>query len=48
MFWIPTTGNGNEATVDDFVPIVGEICCKEIIKISSCADSCFAITGVDN
>ena len=45
--WLPTVGNGNEATLTDFASVVGEICYKNIVKISTCADSCFAITGVD-
>ena len=45
-FCMPSIGNGNEATIDDFAPIVGEICNKEIMQISTCADSCFAIAGV--
>ena len=40
-------GNGTELTLTDVAPVVGEICYKNIIKISTCADSCFAIAGVD-
>ena len=42
-----TVGNGSEVTLTDFAPVVGEICYKNIIKISTCADSCFAIAGMD-
>ena len=45
--WLPTVGNGTEFTLTDVAPVVGEICYKNIIKISTCADSCFAIAGVD-
>lgn len=39
-------GNGTEATLTDFTSVVGEICSKRIIKISTGADSCFAIAGI--
>jgi len=46
--WLPIlAGNGDEATLTDFAPVVGDICNKRIIKINTCADSCFAIAGVD-
>lgn len=40
------TGNGTEATLTDFASVVGEICSKRIIKISTGADSCLAIAGI--
>ena len=39
-------GTGDEATLANFTPAVGDIQSKMVSQVETCIDSCFALAGI--